>query len=67
MDDERCLQLEGWSVAHPFPPSKDHNIIDHDHQRTLLQRRHGSDSGLEPELIRMVSQDGRIDLIEDRP
>lgn len=67
MDDERHLQLEGWSVAHPLPAPKDHNIVDHDHQSALLQCGHRSNPGLETEVIRMVSQNGRVDLIEDGP
>lgn len=67
VDQEEALELEGLAVAHQFPTAKDDEVVEDDKDACLLEGGHGSNSGLEPEVIGRVSHDASEDLVEYGP
>lgn len=67
MDHEQRVQLEGRTVAHQLPPSKNDDVVCENSQSALLQRRHGRHQGLEVEVLGVKAGDGIEDFVEDGP
>jgi len=67
VDQEERLQLEGFSVAHQAPAAEDDDVVDHDEDAGLPQRRHGRGACSEPEVIGGIAHDQLEGLVEDGP
>lgn len=67
VDHKGSIELERRAVAHQLAAAENYNVVCEDQRSGLLHGRHGSDMGLEVEVLRVVSLDGREGLVEDGP
>lgn len=67
MHDKGAFELQCASVAHDFATTKDDEVVGQNCGSGFLQGRHGRLSGLEVEVLRVVSHDSAEGAVEDWP
>ncbi len=67
VDEEDGLELEGLTVAHELPSTKDDGVVDDDEDGGRLERGHRRLERHKLEVIGRVADDGSPGLIEDGP
>lgn len=67
VDHKGSIELECWAVAHQLAAAENYNVVCENQRRGLLHGRHWGDMGLEIEVLRVVSLDGREGLVKDGP
>jgi hypothetical protein len=64
---EQEAELEGWPVAHQFPPAEDYNVVCDQDSSACFESRDGGLAGHESKVLRLVAHGRLVDLLEDGP